>query len=120
MAKKNKPTFTGNSEHRKNFIKLLEQIAYDKSPWNVFNDFLQLAASTLSNQSDPYFLCTDISIATARKRRNSFHKCTLNWCWNLKAMSQMIITMYLEKYSTRWNFRINGAGNSSHRNTFVT
>ena len=79
MAKKNKPTFTGNSEHRKNFIKLLEQIAYDKSPWNVFNDFLQLAASTLSNQSDPYFLCTDKKTWDEREKKyldifNSYSK----------------------------------------------
>ena len=69
MAKKNKPNFTGNSEHRKNFIKLLEQIAYDKSPWNVFTDFLQLATTCLSNQSDPYFMCTNKKTWDEREQR---------------------------------------------------
>lgn len=42
--------------HRKEFIKLLEKVAYGHSQWNVFSDFLQLSALSLSNSSDVYHI----------------------------------------------------------------
>lgn len=48
-----------SSGHRKNFIKLLEKVAYRFSQWNVFSDFLQLAALSLSNSADVFHIAND-------------------------------------------------------------
>ena len=55
--KKSAKTLVAGSEHRKNFVKALNQFnAYGYSRFNVFNDFLHLSAITLANNSDPYNL----------------------------------------------------------------
>lgn len=46
------------TEHRKNFISLIDKLAYRNSRWNVFNDFLEVAAISFSN-SDVRLLATD-------------------------------------------------------------
>jgi len=39
-------------EHKKNMIKLFEKVAYKNSLWQVYSDFLEMAAITLSNSVD--------------------------------------------------------------------
>ena len=46
------------TEHRKNFISLIDKLAYRNSRWNVFNDFLEVAAVSFSN-SDVRLLATN-------------------------------------------------------------
>ena len=53
--------------HRKEFIKLLEKVAYGHSQWNVFSDFLQLAALSLSNSSDIYHIVNGEKIWNERE-----------------------------------------------------
>ncbi len=47
-----------NGEHRKNFIKLLRQAAHKTNLWDVFSDFLQMAATAISN-SDRWHIVTN-------------------------------------------------------------
>ena len=70
MAKKKniKPGYMGDGQHRKNFINLLEKVAYDKSPWDVFTDFLQLAAISFAN-TDIYHLATPENVFKEREER---------------------------------------------------
>lgn len=51
---KNKIALT---KYRKNFVDLLDKLAYRNSRWNVFNDFLELSAVAFSN-ADMNFLAT--------------------------------------------------------------
>ena len=68
-------------EHRKNFVKLLDNIAYDTSRWNVFSDFLKVSAIAINNNSDPYFLATSKEIRDQREQEylkiiNHYNKST--------------------------------------------
>lgn len=48
------------TEHRKNFVKLLNTFnAHGYNRFNVFNDFLHMAAISIANNADPYQLATD-------------------------------------------------------------
>ena len=61
---------TRNTEvknHRKEFIKLLEKAAGRFGTWNVFSDFLQLAALSLSNSSDIYHIMNGEKIWNERE-----------------------------------------------------
>jgi type I restriction-modification system DNA methylase subunit len=40
------------NEHKKNLIKLIEQASYRHSTWQVFSDFVELAALSISNSVD--------------------------------------------------------------------
>ena len=46
-------------EHRRNFVKLLQQAARKTNLWDVFSDFLHVAATAISN-SDRWHLATDV------------------------------------------------------------
>ena len=59
MAKKPAKHPVGLTEHRKNFVNLLNQFNnHGYNRFNVFNDFLQMAAISLANNSDPYHFVT--------------------------------------------------------------
>ena len=64
IAKKNLAV----TEHRKNFIALIDKLAYRNSRWNVFNDFLEVAAVSFSN-SDVHLLATDKGTWEEREKR---------------------------------------------------
>lgn len=55
------------TEHRKNFISLIDKLAYRNSRWNVFNDFLEVAAISFSN-SDVRLLATDKETQEEREK----------------------------------------------------
>ena len=70
MARKNKKQeYPEGNIHRKNFVELLNKLAYDRSRWNVFTDFLQIAAITLSNVNDPAYLNAFKDIIEERNKR---------------------------------------------------
>ena len=68
VKKKPAKVIQGLSEHRKNFVKLLNNFnAYGYSRFNVFNDFLHMAAITIADSSDPYFLANSKKTVEARE-----------------------------------------------------
>ena len=82
-------------EHRKNFIKFLDRIAYDTSRWNVFYDFLKVSAIAISNNSDPYFLATSKEVREQREQEylkiiNSYNEDTR------KMLHDMFVELLLE------------------------
>lgn len=68
MGKKSPKRISATSEHRKNFVKLIDKLAYRHSRWNVFNDFLELSAVSFSN-ADTYCLVTDRKTWEEREKR---------------------------------------------------
>ena len=58
--------FTG--DHIKDFIGLLEKIANGGSRSKVFNDFLTLAATAISNPADLDFTCNSKEVWQAREK----------------------------------------------------
>ncbi|MBR0287781.1 MAG: hypothetical protein IJQ82_02260 [Selenomonadaceae bacterium] len=71
MAKKKPAKVIGGlSEHRKNFVKLLNEFgAYGYSRYNVFNDFSHMAALSIANSSDPYNLVNPQSVVEEREKQ---------------------------------------------------
>ena len=68
VKKKPAKTIQGLSEHRKKFVKLLNNFnAYGYSRFNVFNDFLHMAATSIANSSDPYYLANAKTTVDARE-----------------------------------------------------
>ena len=57
-----------STEHRKNLIKLLQKAGQRLDRWQVFSDFLQMAALSISN-SDKYFLATNKETWDKREKR---------------------------------------------------
>lgn len=56
------------SEHRKNLVKLLQNAGRRLDRWQVFSDFLQMTALSISN-SDKYFLATNKETWDKREAR---------------------------------------------------
>lgn len=55
-------------EHRKNLVKLFSKASYRTSTWTVFNDFCQLTALALANNSDPYHSVTPKEVWEKREK----------------------------------------------------
>ena len=69
MAKKPPKTISGLTEHRKNFVKLLNKFtAYGYNRYNVFNDFLQMTALAIANNCDPYNLANPPEVVEKREK----------------------------------------------------
>lgn len=55
---------------RKKFVKMLDSFsAHGYSRWNVFTDFIEIVAITISNSSDPYYVYTDKKTRDQREER---------------------------------------------------
>lgn len=67
MAKRKKGNI--DSEHRKNIAKCIDFIGRKHSRWKVFNDFLAIAAISISNNCDPYHIATSAEIWNEREKR---------------------------------------------------
>ena len=69
--KKSAKTLVAEGEHRKNFVKALNQFnAHGYSRFNVFNDFLHMTAISIANSSDPYNLAN--AKATVDERESQY------------------------------------------------
>lgn len=68
MTKKKSTEIIVDSDHRKNFVSLLNKVAQNHNRWDVFSDFLKVTALAISN-SDVQFLATDQD-TSARRERN--------------------------------------------------
>lgn len=68
MGKKSPKRISATSEHRKNFVKLIDKLAYRHNRWNMFNDFLEISAVAFNN-ADIYHLATDRKTWEEREER---------------------------------------------------
>ena len=70
MAKRKKSMAVNmSSEHRKNIAKCINFIGRVHDSWTVFNDFLAVAAISISNSCDPYHIFTSQKIWNEREQR---------------------------------------------------
>ena len=99
MALKKLAPDVSESTHRKNFISLLNRVAYKHNEWDVFTDFLKVTAISLNN-SDVYHIATDEKTAEEREAdyKQVFSKYSLN---ERLLFPQMLaeLTLELEEYS---------------------
>ena len=65
---KRKKTLIG-SDHRKNFSKFLDFAARSHGGWKVFEDFLTIAAISISNSADPNGIVTSKETIAEREKR---------------------------------------------------
>ena len=57
-----------SSEHRKNIAKCIEFIGRKHSRWEVFSDFLAIAAISISNNCAPYYRAEEEKIRAEREK----------------------------------------------------
>ena len=67
--RKKKPVISTGSEHRKNIARCIELLGRVHNPWTVFNDFLLIAAISISNNCDPYNIATKKETCDEREKR---------------------------------------------------
>ena len=87
-----------NADHKKEIIKLLKEAAYSKDIAQVFNDFLEMTAITLSNQID--FISRDkresrymeIIKSYGEKQQKLFPEMFVNLVWALEDKAQTVGT----------------------------
>lgn len=56
-------------EHRKNLMKLLQEVGRRHNLWNVFEDFMRVAAISIANSSDPFHVTNSAETWESREKR---------------------------------------------------